>query len=552
MHETRDDAGRERVGASTMRLGGPRQTWPWALLLLLAFSIVGAALWIAGSHENRTDLRVERRIVVAQRDELLADLSRVSIDYSWWDEAFERVKARDVDWLDRNYGEFLYKVHGLDMAVIRSPSGDLVYASLEGLRVKEDPSRRFGVVLDRLLASLQGNNLIGPTPVAAVIRGGGGVYAVAASAILLEQDTPNRATAGEAGRLIFARQIDERLLGRLERDYGIDDAALVDHPLPGKESVELDDPDAVPVAYIAWQASLPGASLQRWLMIALPVVFVLLALLSWVGFVNVRSALAASLEREDALRRLAEEQRLQRFRADFVSMVSHELRSPLTSVIGHSALISQAQLPEQARRQGSIIHRAGEAMLQLVNDLLDMAKLDGGHLELEAIPFDLRRLAEECGQLLGPQAAAKGVELRLPAPEALPEEVIGDPGRLRQVLINLLGNGLKFTEQGSVALEMELEPEGEKALLRAAVTDTGRGIPAERLDAIFQPFSQADVSVARRYGGTGLGLSICRRLIELMGGTIGVRSQEGRGSTFFFTVRLGMPAPVQVEAGAGA
>ncbi len=141
---------------------------------------------------------------------------------------------------------------------------------------------------------------------------------------------------------------------------------------------------------------------------------------------------------------------------------------------------------------------------------------------------------------------------RLPAPEALPEEVIGDPGRLRQVLINLLGNGLKFTEQGSVALEMELEPEGEKALLRAAVTDTGRGIPAERLDAIFQPFSQADVSVARRYGGTGLGLSICRRLIELMGGTIGVRSQEGRGSTFFFTVRLGMPAPVQVEAGAGA
>ncbi len=103
-----------------------------ALLLLLTFSIVGAALWIAGSHENRTDLRVERRIVVAQRDELLADLSRVSIDYSWWDEAFERVKARDVDWLDRNYGEFLYKVHGLDMAVIRSPSGDLVYASLEG------------------------------------------------------------------------------------------------------------------------------------------------------------------------------------------------------------------------------------------------------------------------------------------------------------------------------------------------------------------------------------------------------------------------------------
>ncbi len=287
-------------------------------------------------------------------------------------------------------------------------------------------------------------------------------------------------------------------------------------------------------------------------MVALPVVLGLLAVLSWVGLRNVWGAVAALLEREDALSRLAEERRLERFRSEFLSMVSHELRSPLTSIIGHSALIGHADLPEWARRQGRLIHDAGEAMLQLVNDLLDMAKLEGGHLELETIPFDLRKLAADCGQLLAPQAAAKGVELRLSLPDILPERVVGDPGRLRQVLINLLGNALKFTTEGSVTLDLALEPRGDLAMARVEVTDTGRGIAPDRLEAIFRPFGQEDASISRQYGGTGLGLSISRRLVELMGGTIGVRSREGQGSTFWFRVPLGSPVPAPAGERIGA
>jgi signal transduction histidine kinase len=546
-HERDTGAAPPRPPGPAVSFTGPRQIWPLALLLLIAFAVVGGALWVGGSREDHNELRVERRIVVAQRDELLDSLRRVVIDYSWWNEAFRKVEAGDVAWLDRNFGEFLFRVHDLDIAAIRSPSGKLVYASREGVRVDEDPSLRLGAALDGVLAGLKGNSMVGPMPVVTMLRGGSDIYAVAASPILLEEDAPEGLTAKEAGHLVLARRIGDWLLGRLAHDYGILAPVLADHPIPGKESVALDGPDGAPVAFIDWQASHPGARLQRWLMVALPVVLALLALLSWVGFRNVQAAIAASLEREDMLRQLAEEQRLQRFRNEFVSMVSHELRSPLTSVIGHSALISHADLPQTTRRQGRLIRQAGEAMLQIVNDLLDLAKLDSGHLELESIPFDLRELVAGCGQMLGPQADAKGVALGLPPPETLPERVVGDPGRLRQVLLNLLGNGLKFTDEGSVVLEMKLEPEGESAILRAAVTDTGRGVPPDRLKAIFEPFSQADVSIARRYGGTGLGLSICRRLVELMGGTIGARSEEGRGSTFFFTVRLGLPIAARAE-----
>ncbi len=219
-----------RPGMGGIGLAGPRQIWPLALLLLIAFSVVGGALWMGGLREDYTNLRDERRILTAQRRELLADLGRVVVDYSWWDEAFRRVAAADTDWLDRNFGEFLFRVHGLDMAVIRSPSGQLVYASEKGVRVGADPSRPFGAVLDGLLPRLSGDNVSGPTPVVAFLRIGKDVYAVAASTILPESESPGVVTAAESSHLVFAKRIDGRLLRRIRRDYAITAPMLTDQP----------------------------------------------------------------------------------------------------------------------------------------------------------------------------------------------------------------------------------------------------------------------------------------------------------------------------------
>jgi len=231
-----------------------------------------------------------------------------------------------------------------------------------------------------------------------------------------------------------------------------------------------------------------------------------------------------------------------RSKSEFLANMSHEIRTPLNGVIGMADLLLGTDLADRQRRYAEIVRSSGESLLGLINDILDFSKIEAGKLEIGSADFDLCACAEEVVQMLAPRAASKGLELACHIHPDLPTILRGDADRIRQVLVNLVGNAIKFTNGGSVVVRMTVDEVREHALtVRVAVSDTGVGIPGSELDRLFKSFSQVDTSATRRHGGTGLGLAISKQLAELMGGTIGVESERGRGSTFWFTVRLERP-----------
>jgi response regulator RpfG family c-di-GMP phosphodiesterase len=221
----------------------------------------------------------------------------------------------------------------------------------------------------------------------------------------------------------------------------------------------------------------------------------------------------------------------------FISTITHELRSPLTAIIGMAEMLRDSQLSPDQRDMLGVMHRGAQGLVGLVNNVLDLAKLEAGKVELDRRPFEFRASVEDCLDLLSASAVQKGIELGYAVDEATPARLLGDAGRLRQVLINLVSNAIKFTETGHVIVSVTTRrlPDGRPEI-HVEVSDTGPGIPPDRLEAIFGEFVQAEVTTTRRYGGTGLGLSISRHLVEMMGGRIWAESGDRVGTTFHFTI----------------
>jgi signal transduction histidine kinase/CheY-like chemotaxis protein len=536
----------------------------FVLAILAMVLVIGGGVcliayaWIALNNQEAVR---ETALVRRTLDVMISRISAETKSQSAWDELYKSTSGPfDMDWLDKNLAILYRDSFGHNLTLVFKPDGQLGYAADHGLRA--DPSRYAAVVkaLAPTVRQVQTQELrrrLGidpPGPAAtgnlvwrpAVIRAGPDVYLVGVSTI-----APNDGNAlGDrpAPVVVSGRRVDSALLSPLEADLGIHGAYLTAKTSSGLGVAPL----PASAGAVAWSVGKPGAEVLARAGGYIASVLILLCLVVGALMMRIRRMLNRLRDHDEKLkatlaelveaRDLAEAANVAK--SEFIANISHEIRTPLNGVLGMVQAMARDALPAPQRERLQLIGQSGETLLMILNDVLDLSKIEAGKLELEEVAFDLEPLVMNTFAVFKPSADAKGLAFTVDIEPEARGPYLGDPVRLRQILYNLISNALKFNSAGSVSLTVDAPGEA----VRFSVADTGIGIGEDQIERLFDKFVQADSSTTRRFGGTGLGLAICRELTRAMGGDIQVASTLGKGSCFTLSAPLVRMAETGAES----
>ena len=370
------------------------------------------------------------------------------------------------------------------------------------------------------------------TAESAFVRSGGAPWFLAIARVVPQEGVPPGASDADLPRLLVGFRVTTEHVGDIARRFLIDDLTVTPEATPGKDGMALPGVGGRPVAIVNWTSPTPGRAMLAatlWPLVALMVAVSAIVLLVSREMMRSARRLEAALEQARAA---------DRTKTEFLSNVSHELRTPLNGIIGVAQLLLMREQEPEARHMLEILLASGHSQLQLVNGLLDITRIESGSMTLAREPFDPAAVLDDTARLIAPEIAAKRLELRLAIDPAARRTIVGDAQAFRQVATNLIGNALKFTEAGSIGVELGV---GEAGTLVLVVSDSGVGIDPAEHARIFERFVQVDAGATRRVGGAGLGLAITRALVELMLGSIRVTSTLGEGATFTVELPLAQP-----------
>jgi signal transduction histidine kinase/ActR/RegA family two-component response regulator len=527
-------------------------------LVAVTLILLGAVALIrfAAGAVDQVQVREERQLVARTLDQLAIGLQQDVTTATVWDQAYEILRpGGDLAWADSEIGSYYANNRGHDRTLAYDAADRPFYACSGENRVPATDLAEFQRDARPLLNALRKAESVRKPPTAdhgqtdpdlavtvkGLVRSRGVLYLVVGSTVEPEVwNAPKR--PGPAVAVLSAKRLDRTLLPYLSGQLQIHQPRLTEAGAASRAAMTLHGLDGEPVGAVVWEPKRPGLSMLKQ---ALPLLITGFAALVMTGaLLTVRTlAVIRRLGQNEArLSHVVRDlmvardsaQDASRAKSEFLANMSHEIRTPLNGVLGMAQVMSRHPMEAEQTKRLEVIREQGELLLHILNAVLDISKIESGKLELESHPFDLVQEVRAACEAFANQARLKDVEFQIEIDHAARGGWIGDDLRLRQVLNNLVSNAVKFTSQGQVRVEVRSMPDG----LRFEVRDTGIGVPADKIESLFEKFTQADGSTTRRFGGTGLGLAISRELVELMGGRLEASSAPGAGSTFSFTLPL--------------